>query len=192
MTTTTHLEWKGLEDPTLEHCTITSSPGKILVQSKIGGLVNEVQMVVEYELQLDTLWNVSSVEVKINDALQPQFLKLVYSPTGEWTDAALHVRHDLKGCKDIDISLTPFTNTLPVKRLCLEKGESREIKVVYIDLPAFDVKAQQQRYTYLGNNRFAFEVPDTGYKNEITFTADGYVWHYPNLFEMTENYQHQG
>jgi hypothetical protein len=185
MDVTTNLNWKGLDDPTVEHCTIIRSTGNIVVKSKIEGLVNNVHTIAEYELQLTTSWIVYSVDLNINNDNTKQSVKLMHNKAGEWTDASMRVVHELDGCIDIDISLTPFTNTLPVKRLCFKTGESRELKMLYIDLHSFDVKAQPQRYTYLGNNHFVFEALDTGYKNEITFTPDGFVRNYPGLFELT-------
>lgn len=180
----TKLVWKGLENATLEHCTIIRSPGNILVQSKIEGAVNNVHTVVEYELQLTNAWIVYAVELKMNRAESEQSVKLIHNKSGEWSDSALHILPQLEDCIDLDISVTPFTNTLPVKRLCFKPGESRELKMVYIDLPSFELKMSRQRYTWLGNNRFIYEGMDTGYKNEITFNPDSFVIQYPGLFEL--------
>jgi hypothetical protein len=41
---------------------------------------------------------------------------------------------DLSGCcENVDVSETPFTNTLPIRRLGLTSGESAEIRVAYFD-----------------------------------------------------------
>lgn len=176
--------WKGLYDPTFEHCIVTRKPEHLLVQSKIEGPVNNVHTIVEYELMLDTNWMVCSVELKMVAPTPQRYIKLTHNKYGEWVDHELHTRPELDGCLDIDISLTPFTNTLPVKRLCFKPGERHDIKVLYFDLPVFDITMQTQRYTYLGENRFTFEAPDTGYTNEITFTPAGFIQEYPGLFEL--------
>jgi hypothetical protein len=181
----TKLVWTGLENATFEHCTIIRSPGNILVQSKIEGAVNNVHTVVEYELRLTNAWIVYDAELKVNLADQEQSVKLIHNKSGEWSDGELHILPGLEDCMDIDISVTPFTNTLPVKRLCFKPGESRELKMVYIDLPSFELKMSRQRYTWLGNNRFIYEGIDTGYRNEITFNPEGFVIQYPGLFELT-------
>ena len=184
MDTSTRLVWKGLEDQTFEHCVVTRKTGQLEIQSKIEGPVNNVHTVVEYELVLDAAWTVSSLQVKMTAPAPEKIIKLTHNKFGEWVDDTLHTRPDLDGCLDIDISLTPFTNSLPVKRLCFKPGESREIQVLYFDLPAFDISMKKQRYTYQGGNVFKFESLDTGYTNVITFTAAGFVQQYPNLFEL--------
>ena len=37
---------------------------------------------------------------------------------------------------DVDISATPFTNTLPIRRLGLQPGEFAELDVAFVDAPA--------------------------------------------------------
>jgi hypothetical protein len=175
------LQWKGMENLTYEHCTVLFTPGTIMVQSKIEGPVNNVHTIIEYVLQLDTRWNIRSLQVSSNSAQTIQFTQ---NKQGEWADASRRVQHVLDGCTAIDMSLTPFTNTLPIKQHCFKNGESREFQILYIDLSLFEVKPVQQRYTYLGHDRFRYEGLDTGYKNEITFTREGFVQSYPNLFEL--------
>jgi len=186
MEVTTKLVWKGLDDPTFEHCTISRMPGQLFVQSKIEGPVNNVHTIVEYEVELDNAWTVASVQLKMIAPEPARSIKLTHNRYGEWVDDTLHTRPELDGCMDIDISLTPFTNSLPVKRLCFQPGESHEIKVVYFNLPEFTFYLQRQRYTYQGNDLYKYEGLDTGYSNVITFNPAGFVEHYPGLFELTK------
>src|SRR5438270_6870205 len=100
----TKLAWKGLENSTFEHCTVTRSPGNILVQSKIEGPVNNVHTIVEYELRLTTSWIVTSVSLKMSLSDAPeQIIKLTHNKTGDWADDSLHSRTDLETCMDVDI-----------------------------------------------------------------------------------------
>ncbi|MTI89080.1 MAG: hypothetical protein FH748_14070 [Balneolaceae bacterium] len=38
----------------------------------------------------------------------------------------------LNGARNIDLHFSPFTNTLAIRRLALEKGESAQTQVVFI------------------------------------------------------------
>ncbi len=57
-----------------------------------------------------------------------------------------HPFESLMGCLDIGLSATPFSNTLPIRRLNLKPGESAVIDVAYVALPALNVKKVPQRY----------------------------------------------
>jgi uncharacterized protein len=83
---------------------------------------------------------------------------------------------------DIDFAATPFTNTLPVRRLDLQPGESAEIAVAYIDAHSLGVMPIRQRYTCLESGadggRYRFEalpyaaLPD-GFSAELSVDAMG-------------------
>ncbi len=44
----------------------------------------------------------------------------------------------VSGLYDVDLQVTPATNSLPINRLGLKERESPEIDVVWIGLPGFD------------------------------------------------------
>jgi hypothetical protein len=81
---------------------------------------------------------------------------------GRWWKETGEPLAALAGCLDVDFSATPFTNTLPIRRLGLQPGESTEIAVVYIDAPSLDVVSIRQRYTCLdrdaSSGRYRFEA----------------------------------
>jgi hypothetical protein len=93
---------------------------------------------------------------------------------------------DLDGCIDVDISSTPFTNTLPIRRLGLEPGESEELAVTYILVPELLVGAERQRYDCLEaqaeGGLYRFEALPSGFTAELPVDADGLVIDYPGLF----------
>ena len=57
---------------------------------------------------------------------------------GNWTDADGTPLPALQGCVDVDLSGSPFTNTLPIRRLGDNLRARQEIRVTYIDLPKLD------------------------------------------------------
>jgi hypothetical protein len=52
----------------------------------------------------------------------------------------------------VDISETPFTNTLPIRRLALAPGESAGVSVAYFDGSELQPCPEPQRYTCLETN----------------------------------------
>ncbi len=92
---------------------------------------------------------------------------------------------EFTGCFEVDISTTPFTNTLPIRRVKLETGESVDISVIYFLVPEMTIQRSAQRYTRLETNLFRFE--EKGVFDEFTadlpIDADGLVIDYPELFK---------
>jgi hypothetical protein len=84
---------------------------------------------------------------------------------------------------DVDLWPTPFTNTLPVRRLRLAEGVAAEIRVLYVNAPDLSVSAQVQRYTRQGGGLYRFESLEDGFTSEIELDEQGLVRVYPGLFE---------
>ena len=93
---------------------------------------------------------------------------------------------ELDGWIDVDISATPFTNTLPIRRLGLEHGESEELTVTYIRVPELLVGPERQRYGCLeaqtDGGLYRFEALPSGFTAELPVDVDGLVIDYPGLF----------
>ena len=92
----------------------------------------------------------------------------------------------LDGCEYVDISDTPFTNTLPIRRLGLASGESAVISVAYFDGAELQPWPELQRYTCLQQDSdgglYRFESLDGGFTADLPVDADGLVFDYPGLF----------
>lgn len=82
----------------------------------------------------------------------------------------------------MDITATPFTNTLPIRRLRLRSGQAETILVAWVEVPALTVVAKPQRYTCLEPGRYRFEALDSGFTRDIEVDEDGLVRTYPDLF----------
>jgi uncharacterized protein len=93
---------------------------------------------------------------------------------------------ELEGCIDIDISATPFTNTLPIRRLGLKPDQSEELTVTYIRVPELLVGPERQRYGCLEDQAegglYRFEALPSGFTASLPVDADGLVIDYPGLF----------
>ena len=53
----------------------------------------------------------------------------------------------------MDLSATPSTNTLPIRRLALDVGASREVRAAWIRFPSCEIAPLPQRYTRLADRR---------------------------------------
>jgi hypothetical protein len=92
-------------------------------------------------------------ELEVKDTATDEKQVLSADGKGKWFNAMGIPLAGLDGCIDIDISATPFTNTLPIRRLQLERGAAQVLRVAYIPVPALKPGAVEQRYTCLQPNQ---------------------------------------
>jgi hypothetical protein len=83
---------------------------------------------------------------------------------------------------DIDISATPFINTLPIWRASLKTDESGEIVGVYVRSPELAVETDRRRYTCLGQGRYRYDSLDSDFTREIEVNDRDLITTYPGLF----------
>ncbi len=176
--------WSHLETPGMEHFRITMHADVIVADGIVLGLENGSAFRLHYEIRCDAQWRVRQVQINLlNDGRR---LRLSSNGQGLWFDESDRVRSEFDGCLDVDITATPFTNTLPIRRLPWKQGESADIKVVYFKIPEMQVTLDEQRYTFVGvdgaGSRYRFEQRSSGFTAEVWVDADGLVEHYPELF----------
>jgi uncharacterized protein len=86
-------------------------------------------------------------------------------------------RADLHGCTDVDLEFTPATNTLPIRRLGLEPGQSAEIEAAWVRVPSLGVERSVQRYERLGERLYKYSSGD--FAVELNVDEHGLVLDYP-------------
>jgi hypothetical protein len=135
-----------------------------------------------YRVLCDPAWRVRQVEIELMGA--DKRVHLIADGTGRWIDDVARVTlHELDGVLDVDLAFTPFTNTLPIRRLGLKDGESADIVVAYLQVPELTPIPDAQRYTCLAaGKRYRFESLDTDFSREIDVDEHGLVTIYPGMF----------
>ncbi|PPA93559.1 putative glycolipid-binding domain-containing protein [Brevibacillus laterosporus] len=183
MVTTTDIFWRPSIGSGYEHLQLSKDDQQITVDSLVIGKTEEQTIFrVQYQISLDTNWNVRKVTIQCVG--QEPSLILSSNGNGEWRDTQGKVISTLDGCIDIDISCTPFTNTLPINRLVYAPSKQQEISVVYISVPDLCYRRVKQSYTLIETNinESIFTYQSGSFTENIKVGADGIVTEYPQLF----------
>jgi hypothetical protein len=177
--------WQPWDDIGLEHLRLVESDNGAIADSLLIQVIDHQPIRLRYEIRVDAAWRVREANI---DMLGPEFrqLKLRSNGSGRWTDATGGPLDSLEGCIDIDLIASPFTNTLPIRRIRLEPDEAEEISVVYIRVPELSATLARQRYTCLekcdDGSRYLYEGLETEFKAELPVDSAGLVIDYPGLF----------
>jgi hypothetical protein len=167
------VEWNGVGSPSVEHLDLVQSPDGYRARS----IVDLGPERIEYAVDLAPDWTFAALVLRSSRGRRLDIAR----HDGAWT-VDTEPRPDLDEAVDIDLSFSPFTNTLPVRRLSLADGESADIVTAYVEAGSFRVSADPQRYTRLAVDRYRYESRDSDFVAELTVDADGLVIDYPGLF----------
>jgi hypothetical protein len=181
---TSTCRWITAEGEGLEHVALTRSEegfaaDGVIIGPSFGTMFTGELFGCSYAVRCDARWRVRRVQLAV--AGGPALL-LRADGEGHWRGVDGDPLPALDGCIDVDISGTPFTNTLPIRRLGERLHERQEIRVAYITLPGSSVAPSAQAYTALGAGRYLFESLSDPFHAEILTDADGLVVDYPGLF----------
>jgi len=189
----THRVWIPEDEPGIEDVQISHDPDLARGTGFSSALVRlwEGQPLrMQYHMFCDAQWHVHDffavIPVPHGAGVLPYRIKLKADGAGNWWDDKGQPLAALQGCIDVNIMLTPLTNTLPIRRLQLAPGESREISVVYIAAPDLSIRPFRQRYTRLddvdGGQRYRYESLDSGFTADLPVDDDGFVVDYPGIW----------
>ena len=178
--------WAPWEGPGLEHLRLLASDdGGVIASGLVIGLEAGLPFRIGYEIRCDRLWRVREVRAGAPDLERP-VLELLADGEGHWTRGGGEPIPELDGCIDVDISATPFTNTLPIRRLGRKLGVSTDLDVAYVRVPELLVGPERQRYGCLearaDGGLYRFEALPSGFTAELPVDAEGLVIDYPGLF----------
>jgi hypothetical protein len=180
----TNLLWTGREYYSLENCLITTTEKGTEINSVIVGSYEHKIYRVEYRIKTNQHWETVFFEVKSQHNDKISCYNFESDGKGNWM-ANGDPAQQFEGCIDIDIPLTPFTNTLPINRLRLSQQDLQQIQVIYLDLLEQQIKPVRQKYTRLSDTTYHYENIPNDFEAIITVDELGLVVDYPELFVRT-------
>lgn len=161
----TDIVWAALTWPSLEYARITIDGAAICATGDVVAVLDGQPAHVAYQVVTDADGVTRETAVTV-------------TADGDTRSRAIDFA-DYPGCLDVDIAITPLTNTLPIRRLDLAVGASREIEVVYIGIPDLAIRRSTQRYTRLTNG---YRYESGSFSADLEVDAEGLVRTYSNLW----------
>jgi uncharacterized protein len=173
------LFWKSAEEGSLEHFSLYKTSEHYVLE----GIVlcsYSVPTRIDYKVTASFDWQTQSVAVSMVGA-EYKHLRLEVNPKQEWLLNGQRLEA-FTGFIDIDLGITPSTNTLPINRLHLAVGESAELTAVWIRFPELTLEPLAQRYTRLSENSYKYENADGSFSADLVVDELGVVEFYGKIW----------
>jgi len=172
--------WQSEYYRSTETCQV-EIPDEIVINSVITGRHDNTIYTAEYVIKISSEWKVKQFEIAYSLNGIKNLVTGIHHPKG-WI-INKQERPEFKNCVDIDITVTPFTNSLPINRLKLPVNVPRQIDVLYIDVLENRIYPVKQQYTKKSNTEYNFQNVPNDFEADIGVDKEGFVAHYPGLFE---------
>lgn len=179
--------WQLLDGVGLEHCRFRlTDAGPLLSGTVVTSDAGE-PVTIAYAVLCDRQWHTREVTVDVDRArpTDPASLHLVSDGDGRWWRVDGDDRTPLpglSGCIDIDLAVTPATNTLPIRRIDMVPGAKARVTAAWLQFPSLEVTPLAQEYRRLDRFRYRYQSLTHGFAATLEIDDLGLVRDYEGVW----------
>ena len=166
-----------------ECCRIWYDGGNWHLHGTVVHALADRPMLAHYRIKCNAAWETQEVAVDLEVAGESRALRLLVDEERRWWSEDRELE-EMRGCLDVDLGITPSTNTLPIRRLGLAVGWSTEVYAAWVKFPELEVQLLPQTYTRLDEQTYRYES-NTGFTADLTVDSSGIVTYYPGGWECS-------
>ena len=172
--------WRNLLAGGMEYFELRKHGDCHVLRGKVVSVLEPAQpLFVSYEVVCDSQWHTREARIlQVNGGEQHE-LNIEVHGTG-WKVNGKMIP-ELENCLDIDLSISPSTNTLPLRRLNLQRGQSQRVIAAWVRFPSLEISPLEQTYKRLDQTRYWY-TSATGFEAEIRVDAASVVFDYPGVW----------
>ncbi len=178
------LLWKRHDLPSLEHGRLYRHHDGFTLTGTVVASLEGRTLHCSYEVETTSSWETRKVRITLSSGTEEQSLHLERDDEGRWWNGDTELTA-FAGTTDIDLGITPSTNTLPIRRLQLEPGESATMTAVWIQFPSLTVAPLPQRYTRTGEFAYRYESSHGAYQADLGVDEHSLVTTYADVWSRT-------
>jgi hypothetical protein len=165
----------------MEHFQLRQAPPGWQLSGTVITVADGQPLLVAYTVDCSSDWQTQAVALSVTDSGEQRTIALRPDADRRWLLDGEPIE-SVTGCMDVDLGVTPATNTLPIRRLDLAVGEGANVVATWVQFPSLDIRPLSQRYTRLSDRIYRYES-DTGFTADLEVDDAGVVTAYPGGWE---------
>jgi hypothetical protein len=134
-----------------------------------------------YRVECDEQWRTRSARVTGWIGSETVDVTITVDEHGRWRLNEVE-QPALDGCLDVDLSFTPATNTLPIRRLGLRVGREARVDAAWLRFPELVMERLDQVYHRAAEHTWRYSSQGGSFTATIEVDAEGVVQRYEGLW----------
>ena len=181
ISSTQSILWRAINPPGLEVCRLYSRDSDWHLEGTALFLHDHQPCQLTYLIVCDARWNTLSARVGGWLGSATIDIELSVDANHEWhLNGGEHPA--VAGCIDLDLTFSPSTNLLPIRRLNLGIGQEAEVRAAWLRFPSFDLETLSQVYRRIDESTFRYESNGGEFVVDLEVNALGFVTNYPGFW----------
>lgn len=173
--------WRRLDQPGHDAAWLVSCPSGWELEGSAVFAQNGEPVRLDYHVVCDARWHTRSVWIRGWMGSGSMALDITADEGRHWHMNDVECPA-VAGCLDIDLSFTPATNLLPIRRLGLTVSGSAGVRAAWLGFPTVTLEPLDQRYERTGRTTYRYETTDGQFRRELEVNPAGFVTHYPGFW----------
>jgi uncharacterized protein len=176
--------WRRLDVPGHDAATLREAEGGTELRGMAVFHDERSPTALHYSVRCDPEWRTTEAAVDGWRGVRMVELRVRRAPAGGWTLNGVPCPA-VAGCVDLDLSFTPATNLLPLRRLDLPVGQAAEVRSAWLEWPAAVLTPLVQRYARRSVAEYDYEadLPGTAkFVGVLRVDPNGWVLDYAGLW----------
>ena len=181
------LTWRSPDCTRMESARVVLAGGRIKAHGRIvaAATPDHPAFCASYDLITDDSGATKRLSINVSLPDRERQLSIARDEENMWlvTGYQGESRNSYDGALDVDMMLSPFFNTLPIRRLSLhQRAESVTLPVVYVYLPELTVSAAAISYNSPGpDSPDGIKLHSPVAETTVVVDDDGFILDYPGL-----------
>jgi len=177
--------WRWLKGTGLERFEFLRAGDEWLFRGTILTLAHDAAAEARYEITCDRSFRTRSANVSVRDAAGERTLQ-IDAQEGRWYENGGE-NQTVAGAIDIDLGWSPSTNTLPIRRLGLDVGQtSGEFIAAWVRFPELTLQPLQQEYLRLSDREYRYSSRAGAFVANVLVDNDGVALNYEGFWQRVE------
>lgn len=136
----------------------------------------------DYVLRCDAQWQTLSADIAGTHDDREVLLRVVREGARWWLNDVPQPEAD--GAVDLDLSFTPATNLMPLRRMLAARKPSHEVTAAWLSYPQAALGRLDQIYERTGlPDVLTYTARQTEFATRLSFDQSGFVTYYPEHWE---------
>ena len=178
--------WRWLQGTGLERFELVRAADDWIFRGTILALGADTAAEARYEIVCDRSFRTGRANVSVRDAKGEHTLQIV-TESGRWYENGRENK-TVVGALDIDLGWSPSTNTLPIRRLKLEIGQtSGEFMAAWVRFPDLTLQPLPQEYVRLADRQYRYSSRSGAFVANLLVDDDDLVLDYEGFWQRVRN-----
>jgi hypothetical protein len=173
--------WRWLQVTGLERFDLVRAAEGWIFRGTILTLAADTAAEAKYEVRCDHSFRTKSADISLLNSNGERRLK-IEQQNGRWFENGRE-NPAVNGAIDIDLGWSPSTNTLPIKRLKLEIGQSSgEFVAAWVRFPELTLQPLPQEYLRLADRQYRYSSRGGAFVANLMVDDNGLIMDYEGFW----------